>query len=132
MELGNLLFGKSSKDCTIPFEREINQELFYDILYDDMKKLDYDVDGFDNETFTIIPYDWGECEEEDVEPNFYHKPSGFKISWYKYPLRDSYCNMEITYNQFRSILYDCFNSLNTGLVYDIDKWWEYETPKSAK
>ena len=131
MELGNLLFGKSSKDCIIPFEREINQELFNYILYDDMKKLDYDVDGFDNETFTIIPYDWGDLEE-DVEPNFYHKPSGFKISWYKYPLRDSSCNMEITYNQFRSILYDCFNSLNTGLVYDIDKWWEYETPKSAK
>ena len=130
MELGNLLFGKSSKDCTIPFEREVNQELWNYILVNKETGIDHDFE-FSTDTFTITPYNWND-EVEDVEPNFYHKPSGFKISWYKYPLRDSYCNMEITYNQFRSILYDCFNSLNTGLVYDIDEWWDYETPKSAK
>ena len=122
MELGNLLFGKIADDCNIPFEREVNQELFYYILVNKDTGIDHDF-GFDNDTFTLMPYCWDD-DVENVEPNFYHKPSGFKISWYKYPLRDSYCNMDITHEQFRSILYDCVNSLNEWFQQDIDKWWE--------
>lgn len=122
MELGNLLFGKTSKDCTIPFEREVNQELWNYILENGLTGIDNNTE-FNNNTFTITPYNW-DYEVEDVESNFYHKPSGFKISWYKYPFRDSYCNMEITHEQFRSILYDCLNSLSKYVIYEVNKWWE--------
>ena len=59
---------------------------------------------------------WEEREEHDedcnlVRPNFLHKPTGFEIQWYKYPLRDSYKNMNITLEQFREIISDCIESL---------------------
>ena len=57
MELGNLLFGKIADDCNIPFEREVNQELFYYILVNKDTGIDHDF-GFDNDTFTLMPYCW--------------------------------------------------------------------------
>ena len=46
-----------------------------------------------------------------VMPNFWHKPSGYQLSWYKYPLRDSYANAKISENEFLSIIDDCIGSL---------------------
>jgi hypothetical protein len=37
---------------------------------------------------------------ELVKPNFLYKPINFQIKWYKYPLRDSYMNQNITYKEF--------------------------------
>lgn len=80
-----------------------------------------------NETFEYFPYSW---EEEENIYHFYHKPSGLKIYWYKYPLRDAKCNIEITDEQFVDVLYDCRNSLslnqNPRIIYDINKWWDVE------
>ena len=46
-----------------------------------------------------------------VRPNFLHKPTGFEIQWYKYPLRDSYKNMELSLDEFREVIDDCIESL---------------------
>lgn len=59
---------------------------------------------------------WQEKDEHEptcklLAPNFLHKKSGFEIQWYKYPLRDSYMNQDITQEQFGEIITDCIKSL---------------------
>ena len=46
-----------------------------------------------------------------VMPNFLYKPTGFSISWYKYPLRDAYMSENLTVEQFGEIIDGCINSL---------------------
>lgn len=46
-----------------------------------------------------------------VKPNFWHKPSGLKIQWYKYPLRDAYSNQELDLSMFKKIINNCIKSL---------------------
>jgi hypothetical protein len=46
-----------------------------------------------------------------VLPNFEHKPSGYWLKWYKYPLRDSYASKEIGLKEFRKIIDDCIRSV---------------------
>ena len=46
-----------------------------------------------------------------VIPNFHHKPSGYKLKWYKYPLRDSYANAEVSAADFRKMIDECIASL---------------------
>jgi hypothetical protein len=59
------------------------------------------------------------CEENHhdkecpiVKPNFLFKPTGFSIKWYKYPLRDSYMNQNITLDEFKKIISVCIESCN--------------------
>ena len=47
-----------------------------------------------------------------VVPNFWHKPSGFKLKWYKYPLRDSYANQPITPKRLDRIVDHCIATLS--------------------
>lgn len=101
------------------FDRHINQELFYYILGSVYEELEF---SFENDTFYMQEYNWE--DEEGETPNFIHKPSGFKLWWYKYPMRATESNMQITYEQFRCILYDCKNSINKYGKHIIDKWWE--------
>jgi len=46
-----------------------------------------------------------------VKPNFLYKPTGVSISWYKYALRDSYMNINISVKQFAQMINHCINSL---------------------
>ena len=92
------------------FQREVNQELWYYIL-DGL----IDHYGFENDIFSIKPYD-----EQEYE--FFHKPSGVKIRWYKYPLRAAEINMPLTHEQFLDVLYDCRNSISSG-THGIYEWW---------
>lgn len=46
-----------------------------------------------------------------ARPNFLHKPSGFCISWYKYPFRDSYMNENLSVKEFGKIIDNCIESL---------------------
>lgn len=46
-----------------------------------------------------------------VKPNFLYKPTGFEIQWYKYPLRDSYSNQPIEFNEFKKIIDACIASV---------------------
>ena len=106
----------------IPINRKVCQILWDAILPD----FGYHSPHFENETFEIRPYYWSGEGKNDY--HFYHKPSGFKISWYKYALRDAHCNFDITYNQFVDILYDCHNSLQEGapakITYNLERWWD--------
>lgn len=106
--------------CKYQFEREVNEILWYSIFGGEHS---YGRDGnnFENNTFEIKSYNWN--DEDNNDYHFWHKPSGLKISWYKYPLRSPMSNMEITHEQFLTILRDCFNSLKTGVYYGIKPWW---------
>ncbi|QPQ55552.1 hypothetical protein IC614_02825 [Allosphingosinicella flava] len=46
-----------------------------------------------------------------ITPNFLHKPSGFRLDWYKYPLRDSYSSEPLTRKLMRSMFADCIASM---------------------
>lgn len=107
----------------IDFERQVNQDLYYCILEKGFdSKTDIEHLEFENNTFKITPYDWS--EPKNPEPNFIHKPSGFKLWWYKYPLRSPEVNFNITHEEFSCILYDCINSLPGFVKWEIDKFWE--------
>ena len=66
--------------------------------------------GFGNDVFEIHPYYWGEDEELSAIPNFIYKPFNLELRWYKYPLRDSWANMELTTNTMKEICQKCIES----------------------
>lgn len=104
-------------ECIYEFEREVNQVIWFYVFEEP-----FHIDGFENDTFKIKPYNW--VDDEDNDYHFWHKPSGFKLQWYKYPLRSPMVNMEITHEQFLAVVRDCHNSLNERVTYHIEKWWE--------
>lgn len=112
---------KKAGKCIYEFEREVNQVLWEKFF---TGKHDYGRDGndFENDTFIARSYDWSDEDRNDW--HFLHKPSGFKLQWYKYPLRSPQVNMEISHEQFLDILKDCFNSLHENVKYDLNKWWK--------
>lgn len=46
-----------------------------------------------------------------VLPNFHYKPTDYRLSWYKYPMRSAYANQDLSYKEFRGILVKCAESL---------------------
>lgn len=46
-----------------------------------------------------------------VLPNFHYKPTDYRLSWYKYPMRSAYANQNLSYKEFRNILVKCVESL---------------------
>ena len=130
MELGNLLFGNSRGQFEVPrgideddfiwqetfieFMDEIGLDGYGYIENNGLEKYKTERGGFENNTFIINPYYWGEDEEVMKEPNFVFKPTGFTIDWYKYPLRDSYSNKEITFEELKEILKICKESVIVG------------------
>ena len=130
MEIGNLLFGNSRGNFSI--DRDVFQEPFWQWLeknrfdsYGYSERGDMiDENGdyrFENDTFVIRPYYWGDNDDIAEKPNFVFKPEDIQISWYKYPLRDAYCNVNLDIKDFERILECCENSLDDRLV-DIEKW----------
>lgn len=120
LEIGNLIFGHSRGNYAI--ERSEWQEPFLDFLdkagFDSYgyKKDDDIHDDFENDTFAIRPYYWGGDDDAATLPNFEYKPTGFTISWYKYPMRDSYASHDISNEEFFVILEDCAESLSQDKV----------------
>lgn len=100
------------------FSKDVNLELWKFIMEED-----YDgMHAFENDTFQIKPYQWGQNAHNDW--HFYHKPSGLKIAWQKYPFKNATANMDVTHEQFRAILYDCMHSVDARNHTKIHKWWE--------
>lgn len=58
MELGNLIFGCSRGEYEIE-DREKFEIIFEKLL--DKLGMDYDTKEFENDTFSIFPYYWGDC-----------------------------------------------------------------------
>ena len=118
MELGNAIWGHSRGEYEI--ERFPAQDYFGEffeaagldafgwcnensVLY---KYMD-DKGMINTELFSIFPYYWGENEELESLPNFTYKPEGIEIRWYKYPLRDSYSNVELSTEKMQQIIDAC-------------------------
>ena len=85
-----------------------------------------DMGGYNSDVFEYKPYYW---DDTPNEYNLYRKLSGFKLAWYKYPLRSPRCNMEITDEQFADIMIDCYNNFSEYSGWKItdgtgNKWWE--------
>lgn len=120
MELGNLMFGNSRGLYHVE-PRMDYQDAFCDFLYKngwdghairgDGLNADYE---YENDTFIVRAYYWGEDEDIAALPNFVYKPTGLEISWYKYPMRDAYSNQDVSLEQFVEILADCERSMKEG------------------
>lgn len=129
MELGNMIFGNSRGEY--PVDRAW-QDDFCEFLYEcgfsgygfiedekleEFEKFDASDDGmiesryFENDVFIVRPYYWGEDEKIAELPNFVYKPTGFELQWYKYPLRDSYMNQNITFEKLQEIIEHCKESI---------------------
>jgi hypothetical protein len=60
-----------------------------------------------------IGYPNGHKEEcLTIKPNFHYKPTNYRMKWYKYPLRDSYANQDLTLEQFKDIIDKCIKSVD--------------------
>jgi len=101
-------------------ERMVNQTLWFAIMTDPYQGDNY----FENDTFAIKPYSWSDDDINDW--HFYHKPSGLKLQWYKYPLRGVMSNIDITHEQFYAVLKDCMNSVASNNFKDATfiEWWQ--------
>ena len=115
MELGNILFG-NSRGAYHVVPREEYQNIFCEFLNNngfDMYgyKQGHNNREFENDTFIIRPYYWGDSEEIAKLSNFVYKPTGLAIDWYKYPMRDAYSNQDVSVEEFKTIMDACENSL---------------------
>lgn len=116
MELGNILFGNSRGSFHVDRSWE---EKFYELMtaagldsYGYAREdLATERGGFENDVFHIEPYYWGDDEKIAEEPNFWYKPTGFEIQWYKYALRDAWSNKRISYPEFVEMIDKCIKSL---------------------
>ena len=130
MEIGNLLFGNSRGNFPLQregFEEEFNRLISLgfdsyghadDFLEKYMKRIDgktSHVHVFDNGTFMINPYYWGEDEELMKLPNFVYYPDNLEINWYKYYFRDSYVNKPITLEYFKEVVDRCIESIKENI-----------------
>jgi hypothetical protein len=121
MELGNIVFGNSRGEY--PVDRSLQERW---CLW--MERLGFTISGyhesyegwaFENDTFRMQPYYWGDCDCEDdhleecpaMQPNFLFKPTGFRLDWYKYPLRDSYSSELLTSELIDEMFAECERSM---------------------
>lgn len=128
-ELGNLLFGHSRGEFPVPrlkFET-IFGKLLKDLGFDEyghsehseikeIQEFVYTEDNisFENDIFLIRPYYWGDDENIAILPNFVYKPIGYELRWYKYPLRDSYANINLTQDEFKKMISSCIKSVQSN------------------
>ena len=72
----------------------------------------YGVD-YENDVFMMHPFCW--CEQEDCpwcnedKPNFWYKPTDFKVSWYKYIGRGMEFNRQTTIPEVVEMVYRCIS-----------------------
>ena len=71
---------------------------------------------FENDTFYMHPYCW--CDKDECPQcgtgeqfNFFYKPTGYGIRWYKYILRDSYATDPVKIGKFSKMIDACVASL---------------------
>lgn len=140
IELGNLFFGHSRGEYCFP-DRELvdcpewrnllevtNSDFYgYASEWDNPLSNVNDRGGYENDVFAINPYWWGDDEnrEECLKPNFLFKPTGFEITWYKYPFRDSYMNKDYSEEQIKQVWSVCIESVKEKTInISTDLKWE--------
>lgn len=120
-ELGNLLFGNSRGEYPVrrsemelpflTFMENAGFDTYGHAKGDLLIKGVTERGGFENNTFSLNPYYWGDDEQLQEEPNFVYKPTGLEIQWYKWPFRDAYSNKEFTREDLEKALRECMLSL---------------------
>jgi hypothetical protein len=131
MELGNLIFGNSRGTYRVDrdwqndfceflyecgFDSRGDLKIENDYLADNIINLSEHLSGhkyplFNNGTFLVFGYYWGDDEALSKISNFIYLPSGYELSWYKYALRDSYANQNLSKKDFLNILDECRKSI---------------------
>ena len=116
MELGNRLFGNSRGDFAV--DRGL-EDLFVDALHragfdkrgfrhgwtsDRPAPTPYNEQATATHHFVIQPYVYDELDNSALCPNFLDRVTGLKLRWYKYALRDSYANYDLTEEMLVPIL----------------------------
>lgn len=109
--------------CNIVLDRGVDEILWTQTIGIEFKE---DNPAFENDVFAIKPYSWDDEHPKENEWHFWHKPSGLKLSWYKYPLRSACCNMNVSSRDLLAVFRDCCNSLHPYCTHSIKKWWEEE------
>lgn len=121
MELGNFLFGNSRGDFAL--DRDIAEAAFNEVfgegIFDTYGYLEDNHytkgktqrGGYENNVFSINPYYWGDDDSIAEEPNFFYKPDGIEICWYKYMFRDSYSNVPLSYEKLVEIFRKSLESM---------------------
>ena len=121
IEMGNLLFGNSRG--SYPVERGDLETMFAKFLENNGftsyghlkdKPVNDDYISYENATFLIRPYYWGDDPKIAEKPNFVYKPTGLEISWYKYPFRDAYSSERLNYHELNVILEECERSIKNA------------------
>lgn len=119
-ELGNILFGNyAGGHHVIRIEAEGAFSDAFGEVFDSYGMLDdtaysngqTDRGGYENDTFLINPYYWGDDDSIMDEPNFIYKPEGICIRWYKYPFRDAYSNIPLSGEKMTEIFRECRKSM---------------------
>lgn len=106
-------FGREYFDGKYPIPRGIRQNVFCGKL--DGKCEVWRRTPLENDTF------YYKAEAEDTiwdeqgnyQPNFIYKPDGFRMCWYKYPLRSCFANRDINFDEFSKMIDACVESLKT-------------------
>lgn len=132
IELGNLIFGNSRG--LIPLERDEWQDVIVDALEscgfdgyghieDQRLKRFIDCSMFCEHVshvvigdYEIMPYYWGNDENIAAYDNFIDHKHNLSVQWYKYPLRDSYANREITFEEWQAIFKEFSDYVNARLA----------------
>ena len=66
---------------------------------------------YQNETFALRSYYWGNDENRINEANFIHFKSLFMYTWYKCIGRGDVQGEEISHSEWITIMIDCLNSI---------------------
>ena len=71
---------------------------------------------FNNGTFAVFPYYWGDDDNLALIPNFIYFPENIQIFWYKYPFRGATISENLSPEEFREMLKKCGESLSCSLA----------------
>jgi len=114
LELGQMLFGNSTEEYSVPREKWMDGpfQILIDAINEKTGEKDYGyAPHFSNDFFIIRPYYWGEDENEMELPNFEVPSENFSLTWYKYPFRSSYASEKLTPKRWNDLVQKCIKSL---------------------
>lgn len=107
-------------------ERSIMLDIFKPLL--EAMGIDGYGEKYENTVFEMHPYCW--CDEREcpmcgghvmqdgvqTRTTFFHKPSGYRLHWYKYMMRAVEVNRHVTGDELKAIIAECIMSLEADTL----------------